>query len=58
VCSSDLWTTLLPLAPAIRRERGEKEPAAGDRALERAREWALVRLSRVLSEHDPGVADE
>ena len=54
----ELWTTLLPLAPAIRREQGEKEPAAGDLTLERAREWALARLSRVLSEHDPRVADE
>jgi len=54
----ELWTTLLPLAPAIRREQEEKESAAGDRALEHAREWALARLSRVLSEHDPRVADE
>ncbi len=54
----ELWATLLPLATAMRREQWAKEPAAGDRAFERAREWALARLSRVLSEHDPRIADE
>ncbi len=54
----ELWTTLLPLAPAIRREEAHMPSTTGDRSLERAREWALARLSCVLSEHDPRVADE
>jgi hypothetical protein len=54
----ELWMTLLPLVPAIRREQREEQAGAGEQILERAREWALARLSRVLSEHDPRVADE
>lgn len=54
----ELWGTLLPVAAAVRREEGGAGPASCLGSLEHARQWALERLSLVLSEHDPGIPDE
>jgi hypothetical protein len=56
------WQTLLPGAAFELREAladgNATGPLHGAAALERAREWALARVSRVLSEDDPRVSHE
>lgn len=58
----ECWQTLLPGAAFELREAlaggSAPGPVHGAAALERAREWALARISRVLSEDDPRVPHE
>ncbi len=58
----EVWQTMLPVAAAeLRGQSAAGAPTdgqAGVAALHRARGWALDRISRALSEHDPRVADE
>lgn len=66
----ELWATILPIAATVLKEMSGLDRAATaaagvhtgagpeGEALEGARAWALERISRALSENDPGVPDK